>query len=63
VTYRVIEFMVEHIGADRVLFGTDQPMRDPIPQFGWMAYSHCSVAEKKKMFGLNMQRILKRVKL
>jgi predicted TIM-barrel fold metal-dependent hydrolase len=63
VTYRVIEFMVEHVGADRVLFGTDQPMRDPIPQFGWMAYSHCTVTEKKKMFGLNMQRILKRVKL
>ncbi len=63
VTYRVIEFMVGHIGADRVLFGTDQPMRDPIPQFGWMAYSHCTVAEKKKMFGLNMERILKRVKL
>jgi predicted TIM-barrel fold metal-dependent hydrolase len=62
VTYRVIEFMVKHVGADRVLFGTDQPMRDPIPQFGWMAYSHCTVPEKKKMFGLNMQRILKRVK-
>lgn len=63
VTYRVIEFMVKHVGADRVLFGTDQPMRDPIPQFGWMAYSHCSVGEKKKMFGLNMQKILKRVKI
>lgn len=62
VTYRVIEYMVQHVGADRVLFGTDQPMRDPIPQFGWMAYSHCTVPEKKKMFGLNMQRILKRVK-
>jgi predicted TIM-barrel fold metal-dependent hydrolase len=63
VTYRVIEFMAKHVGADRVLFGTDQPMRDPIPQFGWMAYSHCTPEEKKKMFGLNMQRILKRVKL
>ncbi|MBI4417354.1 MAG: amidohydrolase family protein [Ignavibacteriales bacterium] len=63
VTYRVIEFMVKHVGADRVLFGTDQPMRDPIPQFGWMAYSHCTVDEKKKMFGLNMQKILKRVKI
>lgn len=62
VTYRVIEFMVKHVGADRVLFGTDQPMRDPIPQFGWMAYAHCTEAEKKKMFGLNMQKILKRVK-
>ncbi|MFH0991693.1 MAG: amidohydrolase family protein [bacterium] len=63
VTYRVIEFMVHHVGADRVLFGTDQPMRDPLPQFGWMAYSHCSTAEKKKMFGLNMQKIIKRVKV
>ncbi|HEX9655646.1 MAG TPA: amidohydrolase family protein [Bacteroidota bacterium] len=62
VTYRVIEFMVKHVGADRVLFGTDQPMRDPIPQFGWMAYAHCSFEEKKKMFGLNMQKIIKRVR-
>ena len=63
VTYQIIEFMVQHVGADRVLFGTDQPMRDPIPQFGWMAYSHCTPEEKEKMFGLNMQKILKRVKL
>ena len=62
VTYRVIEFMAKHVGADRVLFGTDQPMRDPIPQFGWMAYSHCTFAEKKKMFGLNMERIIQKVR-
>jgi predicted TIM-barrel fold metal-dependent hydrolase len=62
VTYRVIEFMVKHVGAERVLFGTDQPMRDPIPQFGWMAYSHCTFEEKKKMFGLNMKRIIERVR-
>jgi predicted TIM-barrel fold metal-dependent hydrolase len=46
-----------------VLFGTDQPMRDPIPQFGWMAYSHCSFEEKKKMFGQNMRKIIRRVKV
>jgi len=63
VTYGVIEFMVKHVGAERVLFGTDQPMRDPIPQFGWMAYSHCSFEEKKKMFGLNMRKILRRVRV
>ncbi len=62
VTYRVIEYMAREIGADRVLFGTDQPMRDPIPQFGWMAYCHCTPAEKRKMFGLNMQRIMRRVR-
>jgi predicted TIM-barrel fold metal-dependent hydrolase len=62
VTYRVIEFMVHHLGADRVLFGTDQPMRDPIPQFGWMAYTHCSYEDKRKMFGLNMRKIIRRVR-
>jgi len=63
VTYRVIEYMAKHVGAERILFGTDQPMRDPIPQFGWMAYSHCTPDEKKKMFGLNMAKILRRVKV
>jgi predicted TIM-barrel fold metal-dependent hydrolase len=62
VTYGVIEFLVDNAGADRVLFGTDQPMRDPLPQFGWVAYSKCSFGDKKKIFGLNMQRIIRRVK-
>ncbi|HTR98631.1 MAG TPA: amidohydrolase family protein, partial [Bacteroidota bacterium] len=62
VTYRVIEFMVKHVGADRVLFGTDQPMRDPIPQFGWVVYAHCTPAEKEKILGLNMKKIIRRVR-
>lgn len=62
VTLGVIEFMVEHVGADRVLFGTDQPMRDPLPQFGWMAYAHCTPEEKRMMFGLNMKAITQRVR-
>jgi hypothetical protein len=36
-------------------------MRDPIPQFGWMAYAHCSYEDKKKMFGQNMKKIIRRV--
>lgn len=62
-THRVIEFIVKHVGAERVLFGTDQPMRDPIPQFGWLAYSHCSFEEKKKILGQNMRKIIKRVRV
>jgi predicted TIM-barrel fold metal-dependent hydrolase len=62
VTFRVIEFMVEHVGAERVLFGTDQPMRDPLPQFGWVAYSHCTPAQKRKIFGENMRAIVRRVR-
>jgi len=60
VTYGSIEFMVEQVGAGKVLFGTDQPMRDPIPQFGWVAYSHLSEKEKRKILGENMQKILSR---
>jgi len=60
VTYGSIELMVEEVGADRVLFGTDAPMRDPIPQFGWLAYAHISENDKRKIFGENMQKILER---
>jgi predicted TIM-barrel fold metal-dependent hydrolase len=63
VTYGSIEYMVKELGADRVVFGTDQPMRDPIPQFGWVAYSHLSGEEKKKILGLNMQKIINRCKI
>lgn len=62
VTYRIIEFMVRHLGAERVVFGTDQPMRDPIPQFGWVTYCHCTPEEKRKILGENMQKILRRVR-
>ena len=63
VTYGVIEYMVREVGARKVLFGTDAPMRDPIPQFGWMCYSRCSDEELRLMLGDNMQGILDRVAL
>jgi predicted TIM-barrel fold metal-dependent hydrolase len=60
VTYGVIEFMVEELGADRVVFGTDQPLRDPIPQFGWVAYTRLPEKDKRKIFGENMRTIIAR---
>lgn len=60
VTYGVIEYMVESVGAEKVLFGTDAPMRDPLPQFGWLCYSYCSDEQLVLMLGENMNRILKR---
>jgi predicted TIM-barrel fold metal-dependent hydrolase len=63
VTHGIIEFMANEIGADRVLFGTDQPMRDPIPQFGWVAYSHLSQEDKLQILGLNMKKIIDRCKI
>jgi len=62
VTYGVIEFMAEEVGAEKIIFGTDAPMRDPIPQLGWLAYTRLSEEEKRKILGENMQKILDRCK-
>ena len=58
VLHGVVEFFVEEGLADRVLYCTDAPMRDPIPQFGWVAYSRVSEADKEAVFGGNMLRVL-----
>jgi predicted TIM-barrel fold metal-dependent hydrolase len=55
-----IEFLAEKVGAGRVIFGTDCPMRDARPQFGWMAYAHLSESDKLKILGANMRRIIDR---
>jgi len=60
VTYGVIEYMVREVGAEKVLFGTDAPMRDPIPQLGWTCYARLSDAELVLILGANMERILAR---
>lgn len=56
----IIEYMVREIGSERVLYGSDAPMRDPYPQFGWVAYADLRESEKKNIFGRNMERILAR---
>jgi len=56
----LIEFLVEEVGSDKIVFGTDQPMRDPAPQLGWVIYSRISVEDKRKILALNMERIIKR---
>lgn len=60
VTLGVIEYLVREAGADKILFGTDSPMRDPRPQVGWLAYANLSLENKKKIFGGNYQHILNR---
>ncbi len=54
----VIEFIVDQAGPERVLFGTDQPMRDASPQLGWVAYARISEEEKVRILGENMKKIL-----
>lgn len=59
-TNGIIEYMVEQVGADRVIFGTDMPMRDPAPQLAWVCYSKITVSEKKKILGENILGLLNR---
>ena len=62
VTSGVIEYMVKELGSERVLYGSDAPMRDPFPQFGWVAFADISEEDKRNILGRNMERILKNVK-
>ncbi|MEF2247440.1 amidohydrolase family protein [Paenibacillus sp. IITD108] len=59
----VIEYLTEQVGARKILFGTDSPMRDPRPQLGWLAYANLSLEDKRQLFGDNFRRILQRCKL
>ncbi|MBI2437927.1 MAG: amidohydrolase family protein, partial [Lentisphaerae bacterium] len=54
----VIEYLCENLGADRVLFGTDAPMRDPRPQLAWVVNTRLPVETKRKILGGNFARVL-----
>ena len=58
VTRGMIEYLAGEIGADRVLYGSDLPMRDPAPQLGWVAYAGISEEEKKMILYENMKRLM-----
>jgi predicted TIM-barrel fold metal-dependent hydrolase len=61
VTNGVIEYLVEQCGADRVMFGTDTPMRDPRPQVGWLVFTRLPEDQKRLIFGENFKRLLAQV--
>ncbi len=60
VTNGVIEYLAREIGADRMLFGTDSPMRDPRPQATWLAFTRLTEAQKRVIYAENFQRDLAR---
>ncbi|MHC4872030.1 MAG: amidohydrolase family protein [Planctomycetota bacterium] len=63
VTNGAIELMVKKAGAEKVLFGTDAPMRDPRPQLGWVVHADISRSAKQKILGGNFKKILKQCRL
>ncbi len=58
VTLGVIDYIVEHAGPDRILYGSDLPMRDPRQQLGWAVYSRLSLENKVKLLCTNALRVL-----
>jgi predicted TIM-barrel fold metal-dependent hydrolase len=53
----LLEGVIERIGADRVLFGTDMPFIDPRAGLGRVLMSGLSDAEKRLVLGLNAKRL------
>jgi predicted TIM-barrel fold metal-dependent hydrolase len=54
----IIEYMVERVGDDRIVYGSDLPMRDPRQQLGWVVFSKLPLATKKKILGENARRVV-----
>jgi predicted TIM-barrel fold metal-dependent hydrolase len=54
----VIEYMVDAVGDDRILYGSDLPMRDPRQQLGWLVFSNLPLASKKKILGENAYAVI-----
>lgn len=57
IVYGTLERMVDGLGAERVLFGTDLPFLDPRPQLGRVAFAKISDDDKRRILGLNASRI------
>lgn len=53
----VIEWMVDELGASRVLFGTDAAFLDPRPQLGRVVMARIGADEKRQILGDNLKRI------
>lgn len=54
----IIEWLCGEVGSNRVLFGTDAPMRDPRPQLAWCVYTRLDAKDKKNILGANFARTL-----
>lgn len=56
--YRSIDYMVEKVGGEKVLFGSDGPFHSIIAEFGVVVYARISEEAKRNVLGLNMARLL-----
>jgi hypothetical protein len=57
--YGALEHMVARAGADRILFGSDNPFIDPRPPLGRVLMARISDDDKRLLLGLNARRLFK----
>lgn len=57
----VLEWMVDQLGDERILFGTDATFFDPRPQFGRVVMARISSESKRRILGANLSRIVSRL--
>jgi predicted TIM-barrel fold metal-dependent hydrolase len=55
----VIEYLVAGAGEDRILYGSDLPMRDPRQQMGWVVFSRLPLSVKEKILGKNARSVIR----
>lgn len=55
----IIEYLVEGAGENRILYGSDLPMRDPRQQLGWLVFSRLPLEIKKKILASNAMEVVK----
>jgi len=55
--YGGLERMVERVGAERILWGTDNPFIDPRPGLGRMLCADVPEDDKRRMLGLNAKAL------
>jgi len=61
--YRGVDSVCEEFGADRLLFGTRMPYRDPSSALGMVNYSEISDEGKAMVAGGNLERLIKGVRV
>ena len=58
-TFDAIPEMVRRVGAERILWGSDNPFIDPRPSLGRMLMARIDDDEKRMILGLNARRVFK----
>ncbi len=59
VTGGIIEYLVNGAGADRVVYGSDLPMRDPRQQMGWVIFADVPQQAKERILAGNAANIIR----